>query len=601
MVYRLTTLLVFVAAAFVADEGRAEDAAARTVTIQGSVVDLDGHPVTQGSLYVSITGKLATAGDFSKETTTKLGPDGRYRIEFQDALFASQIPPASLALRYIMAAPGFRVEEGRPTVGSESVALDLRLTPEAWKTTAFKFVDRRSQPVGGADVQVQLAGRIDWTLLQTDPEGRCRVSMPPGIGFGMNVSSRNYLPISFSFRASADGPTEVAVPMFDPIRGRVVDPAGAPLKGVRIGCRMYYEYDEKLPGDQQSLFLGGITNFDDKGATDDQGLFDVRPPIHLSTKGMDRTNKFMIVPVALCFGDETLKHMAFLGIDLNDSPPFHEVVLKSASHVRIPLEHEVTSPAGRYEGNWLLYIPVRWNNQSGQVMSMLGDWGRRDGNMLETYCPEGRYRLFVSSRDPVSMKVLEETTIDFDVPAGGAPLTLPKQSLPAPLLLKLVGKPAPEIDARDLDTGNPVRLADFRGKVVVLDFWGYWCGPCVGSMPDLMKLQDRYKDRPVVILALHDQSIQTRAAYDRELAGVKRLAWNGRDLPFRVAVDAPSPDLPKDDPGTGRGITCDRYEIDSFPSTLVIGPDGVIVGKASARTPGALDALIDRVLPPAAP
>ena len=66
----------------------------------------------------------------------------------------------------------------------------------------------------------------------------------------------------------------------------------------------------------------------------------------------------------------------------------------------------------------------------------------------------------------------------------------------------MAGKPAPEIDATDLDTGKPVRLADFRGKVVVLDFWGYWCGPCTGSMPHLVALHRKFAGRPVAVVAL---------------------------------------------------------------------------------------------------
>ena len=46
-----------------------------------------------------------------------------------------------------------------------------------------------------------------------------------------------------------------------------------------------------------------------------------------------------------------------------------------------------------------------------------------------------------------------------------------------------VGKAAPEIEGRDVD-GNPMKLSDYRGKVVVLSFWGTWCGPCMRFIPD---------------------------------------------------------------------------------------------------------------------
>ena len=100
------------------------------------------------------------------------------------------------------------------------------------------------------------------------------------------------------------------------------------------------------------------------------------------------------------------------------------------------------------------------------------------------------------------------------------------------------GATGAEIDVRDLDTGNPIKLADLKGKVVVLDFWGYWCGPCIGSMPELIKVHDQFKDRPVVILAIHDQSVQSREAYDRKLEGIPKQKRLGRAANCRSRVAA---------------------------------------------------------------
>jgi thiol-disulfide isomerase/thioredoxin len=49
--------------------------------------------------------------------------------------------------------------------------------------------------------------------------------------------------------------------------------------------------------------------------------------------------------------------------------------------------------------------------------------------------------------------------------------------------------------------GKEVRLSDFKGKVVILDFWATWCGPCIASMPHTQKLAAAYKDQGVVVLA----------------------------------------------------------------------------------------------------
>lgn len=64
----------------------------------------------------------------------------------------------------------------------------------------------------------------------------------------------------------------------------------------------------------------------------------------------------------------------------------------------------------------------------------------------------------------------------------------------------VAGKRAQDF-ALDL-SGKPVRLSDFRGKVVVLNFWATWCPPCVDEMPSLVHLQQRLKDKGVTVLAV---------------------------------------------------------------------------------------------------
>jgi len=53
-------------------------------------------------------------------------------------------------------------------------------------------------------------------------------------------------------------------------------------------------------------------------------------------------------------------------------------------------------------------------------------------------------------------------------------------------------------------SGNSVSLLDFKGKPVVLNLWASWCSPCVEEMPSLAKLQEKYKDKGLVVLALSE-------------------------------------------------------------------------------------------------
>src|SRR5690242_6086644 len=63
-----------------------------------------------------------------------------------------------------------------------------------------------------------------------------------------------------------------------------------------------------------------------------------------------------------------------------------------------------------------------------------------------------------------------------------------------------IGNPAPNFVVQDSD--RKVALHDYKGKVVVLNFWATWCPPCVEEMPSLVRLQQQFKDKGVTVLAV---------------------------------------------------------------------------------------------------
>lgn len=85
---------------------------------------------------------------------------------------------------------------------------------------------------------------------------------------------------------------------------------------------------------------------------------------------------------------------------------------------------------------------------------------------------------------------------------------------------------APTFSVRGLD-GKTLRLTDFRGKPVVLDFWTTWCTPCRASMPHLDTMQERYKERGLVVVGLSLDDVGPQA--------VRRYA-DRMHIRFRLAM-----------------------------------------------------------------
>jgi peroxiredoxin len=136
-----------------------------------------------------------------------------------------------------------------------------------------------------------------------------------------------------------------------------------------------------------------------------------------------------------------------------------------------------------------------------------------------------------------------------------------------------VGKPAPEIEGVDVD-GKPLRLSDYRGKIVMLVFWGSWCSPCMAQVPHERDLVERLKGQPFALLGVDCEENKDTA---RGVMARERMTWPNW---FDCAV--------------GTGPIAKRYHIRSYPSVFVLDARGVIRIRSISGV--GLDDAVDKLL-----
>jgi uncharacterized protein (TIGR03435 family) len=141
-----------------------------------------------------------------------------------------------------------------------------------------------------------------------------------------------------------------------------------------------------------------------------------------------------------------------------------------------------------------------------------------------------------------------------------------------------VGEVAPEITLEKVvspESAGVPTLAGLRGKVVVLEFWGVWCGHCVENIPHLNEIADKFGPRGVELISVSD---------DREK--VVRAFLEKTKIKGVVAVDVDASAIK-------------RYEVTGFPTAYIIGRDGKVLAEthpASINDDTIEDALADRPL-----
>lgn len=117
----------------------------------------------------------------------------------------------------------------------------------------------------------------------------------------------------------------------------------------------------------------------------------------------------------------------------------------------------------------------------------------------------------------------------------------------------------PEITVNEWIDQQPTKLADLRGKVVLLDFWATWCGPCVGELPNVIKTYEKHHDGGFEIIGVSlDQDEQKLKNFTKE----KNMTWqqyfDGKGWQNKLAQ---------------------KYGVQSIPATYLLDAEGKIIGR----------------------
>jgi len=166
--------------------------------------------------------------------------------------------------------------------------------------------------------------------------------------------------------------------------------------------------------------------------------------------------------------------------------------------------------------------------------------------------------------DDTASKLLKQVQVDFP----GTPTaknaesmltSLTQQSEAKKIQRSLVaGTPFPDFEEKDMG-GKPLSIAGLKGKVVLIDFWATWCGPCIAELPNVLKAYEKHRDSGFEIIGI---SLDKDEAKLTTFLKEKGMTWpqhfDGKGWQNKLAV---------------------KYGVNSIPATYLLDKEGKIIAK----------------------
>lgn len=310
--------------------------------------------------------------------------------------------------------------------------------------------------------------------------------------------------------------------------------------------------------------------------------------------GCDGTTAYLLVPRVQAYQTDAVKSAAFDALPAT----YRQIVLQNNPVLALRLMADPGKVLGEISRNIRLATPEESAGLAGTVLVLEGaatntiiamdaDSGLISAVRID-FAPtlavkrkgdEVSATMTIVYSGDVDQKAADAAEAAFTPPAGARKLSDRGAAGGGPVVADaqaMVGQAAPAFKLPSL-AGAPIALEDLKGKVVVLDFWASWCGPCRAALPKYDALQAELGDE-VVILAVNV----------RESRDVAAKFMQTNELKLKTVLDA-------------EGATSAAYGVRGLPTTVIIGRDGVVRNVIVGFSPGSeknVKAMVEAALKP---